>query len=115
MAFPITTAATTLEQQLLELLNRTRIAIRTYEEANPLADLKGFRFTSQVNLIEQLAFFSVTLPLTLTNKTDGGLRFNAAEAWIDAALSVEPMLINGQIFTINGLPILFNYVAAGDD
>jgi hypothetical protein len=77
MAAPLTTVATTLEQQVLETLMRARVVITAYAAANPTADLKGLGISPQVDIVNSQATFTVILPLTYTGDTDGGFSFDA--------------------------------------
>ncbi len=82
MAASITLSSTTAEQQALELPSKLSEAIATYRLANPTTDLKGFSVSKSVNLNTNRATFSIVVPLTVTNSSDGGLEFDAAEVLV---------------------------------
>lgn len=79
MAAPLTTTATTLEQQILETLMRSRAAIAAYAAANPTADLEGLGIFPQIDVVNNQATFTVTIPLAYSGDTDGGFSFDAVE------------------------------------
>jgi hypothetical protein len=99
MAAVIPLVSTTFEQQVFELLTRFRLAALAHRAAYPAAVFNDFSFTMELRANQ--ALFSFTLPLAATNSASGGLHFQAAKVW--GAESV--FLINGQPFTINGVPI----------
>jgi hypothetical protein len=101
MADSLTLAATTAEQQAFELLFRLRNEVAEFQAAKPSTDLNGFEITTRLDIRQNQAIFSITLPLIQSNTIGGGLAFDALWVWGEL-----PLLINGQLFTINGAPIL---------
>ena len=82
MATALTTASTTQEQQVFEVLSRTRQDIAEYLTANPEANLSGLAITSSIDVPNSRATFTVTLPITISEEGDGGLSLDAAEVLV---------------------------------
>lgn len=84
MAATITPKATTLEQQTFETLYALRNAQVAYETANPDAEL-ALDVVPDIDSTNNLATFTVTLPLTQSDDADGGISFDATEVLPAAA------------------------------
>lgn len=84
MAAAISTSATTAEQQVFETLTRVRKIIAAYSAANPEADLQGLVISPQIDSVNNFATFTVTMPLTQSEDSDGGISFDATEVLVSA-------------------------------
>jgi len=79
MASAITLGAATLEQQVYEVCTRTAAAIATFAAANPTVPLTGFSVRQTVDLANNRAQFTISLPITQSFSTDGGIEIDATE------------------------------------
>ncbi|MGB3787815.1 MAG: hypothetical protein WA949_07380 [Phormidesmis sp.] len=79
MAAAITLASTTQEQQIIELLNKSRAVIDAYIAANPEVDLKGLSVNADLDITGKVMSFTALIPVTLTEDPDGGFSVDAQE------------------------------------
>jgi hypothetical protein len=82
MAAALTTTSTSQEQQVLEILTRTRKDVSDYILANPTADLQGFSVSNQIDLANNQATFVVVMPINISEDADGGISIDATEVLV---------------------------------
>lgn len=82
MAASVTLASTTLEGQLLELNRKASIFRRQFAEANPSVSLEGMVVTENLSLSANTMSFTITVPVVITQTTDGGFEVDARSVMV---------------------------------
>lgn len=82
MAAAAVTAATTLEQQALEVASELSAALAVYQGANDGATPAGFSVTRTPNLNTGILSINISLPITSVVATDGGIDIDATEVLV---------------------------------
>ena len=82
MAAAVSTNATTIEQQVLEVASQLQAALTTYQAANNGATPTGFSVSRVPNLNAGTVSLTITLPITESVDADGGVSFDATEVLV---------------------------------